>query len=49
MARVSDYQIRNLRQIEDMAIKHGFSKSQQARFRVKLDGPGVQPSPRAGR
>jgi mannose-6-phosphate isomerase-like protein (cupin superfamily) len=32
MARVSDYQIKNLREIEDMATKHGFSESQQARF-----------------
>jgi hypothetical protein len=32
MARVSNYQIKNLREIEDMAIKHGFSESQQARF-----------------
>ena len=32
MARVSDYQIKNLREIEDMALKHGFSESQQARF-----------------
>jgi mannose-6-phosphate isomerase-like protein (cupin superfamily) len=32
MAPVSDYQIKNLRDVEDMAIKGGFSESQEARF-----------------
>ncbi len=32
MAPVSDYAIRNLREVEDMAIKYGFSESQEARF-----------------
>jgi mannose-6-phosphate isomerase-like protein (cupin superfamily) len=32
MAPVSDYTIKNLREVEDMAIKHGFSESQEARF-----------------
>jgi mannose-6-phosphate isomerase-like protein (cupin superfamily) len=29
---VSDYEIKNLREVEDMAIKHGYSESQEARF-----------------
>jgi uncharacterized cupin superfamily protein len=29
---VSDYEIKNLREIEDMAVKHGFSETQEARF-----------------
>ena len=32
MAPVSDYTIKNLREVEDIAIKHGFSESQEARF-----------------
>jgi mannose-6-phosphate isomerase-like protein (cupin superfamily) len=30
--RVSDYEIKNLREVEDMAVKHGFSETQEARF-----------------
>jgi hypothetical protein len=29
---LSDYQIKNLREVEDMAVKHGFSETQEARF-----------------
>jgi len=29
---VSDYEIKNLREVEDMAVKHGFSETQEARF-----------------
>jgi mannose-6-phosphate isomerase-like protein (cupin superfamily) len=29
---MSDYQIKNLREVEDMAVKHSFSDTQQARF-----------------
>ena len=29
---MSDYQIKNLREVEDMAVKHGFSEAQEARF-----------------
>ena len=29
---MSDYTIKNLREVEDIAIKHGFSESQEARF-----------------
>ena len=29
---MSDYTIKNLREVEDVAIKHGFSESQEARF-----------------
>jgi mannose-6-phosphate isomerase-like protein (cupin superfamily) len=29
---VSDYAIKNLREVEDMAVKHGFSETQEARF-----------------
>ena len=32
MAALSDYEIKNLREVEDMAVKHGFSETQQARF-----------------
>ena len=32
MAPVSDYEVKNLREVEDMAIKGGFSDSQEARF-----------------
>jgi mannose-6-phosphate isomerase-like protein (cupin superfamily) len=32
MTPVSDYTIKNLREVEDIAIKHGFSESQEARF-----------------
>jgi mannose-6-phosphate isomerase-like protein (cupin superfamily) len=32
MAPVSDYEIKNLREVEDMAIKGGFSESQESRF-----------------
>ena len=29
---MSDYEIKNLREVEDMAVKHGFSETQEARF-----------------
>jgi mannose-6-phosphate isomerase-like protein (cupin superfamily) len=29
---VSDYEIKNLREVKDMAVKHGFSETQEARF-----------------
>ncbi len=29
---MSDYEIKNLREVEDMAVKHGFSEMQEARF-----------------
>lgn len=29
---MSDYVIKNLREVEDMAVKHGFSEMQEARF-----------------
>jgi uncharacterized cupin superfamily protein len=29
---LSDYEIKNLREVEDMAVKHGFSETQEARF-----------------
>jgi mannose-6-phosphate isomerase-like protein (cupin superfamily) len=29
---MSDYQIKNLREVEDVAVKHGFSETQEARF-----------------
>jgi mannose-6-phosphate isomerase-like protein (cupin superfamily) len=29
---MSDYQIKNLREVEDMAVEHGFSETQEARF-----------------
>ena len=32
MAPLSDYEIKNLRELEDMAVKHGFSETQEARF-----------------
>ncbi len=32
MGPVSDYEIKNLREVEDMAVKHGFSETQEARF-----------------
>ena len=32
MTRLSNYQIKNLREVEDMAVKHGFSETQEARF-----------------
>ena len=32
MAPVSDYEVKNLREVEDMANKGGFSDSQEARF-----------------
>jgi len=32
MAPLSDYEIKNLREVEDMAVKHGFSETQEARF-----------------
>src|SRR5688500_8706037 len=32
MAPLSDYEIKNLREVEDMAVKHGFSEMQEARF-----------------
>jgi mannose-6-phosphate isomerase-like protein (cupin superfamily) len=32
MAAVSDYGIKNLREVEDMAVKGGFSESQESRF-----------------
>ena len=32
MAALSDYEIKNLREVEDMAVKHGFSETQEARF-----------------
>jgi mannose-6-phosphate isomerase-like protein (cupin superfamily) len=30
-----DYTIKNLRDVEDMAVKHGFSETQEARFAVQ--------------
>jgi uncharacterized cupin superfamily protein len=32
MAPLSDYEIKNLHEVEDMAVKHGFSEMQEARF-----------------
>jgi mannose-6-phosphate isomerase-like protein (cupin superfamily) len=32
MAPMSDYEIKNLREVQDMAVKHGFSETQEARF-----------------
>jgi mannose-6-phosphate isomerase-like protein (cupin superfamily) len=32
MASLTDYEIKNLREVEDMAVKHGFSETQEARF-----------------
>jgi mannose-6-phosphate isomerase-like protein (cupin superfamily) len=32
MAALTDYEIKNLREVEDMAVKHGFSETQEARF-----------------
>ncbi len=29
---MSDYEIKNLREVEDIAVKHGFSETQEARF-----------------
>jgi mannose-6-phosphate isomerase-like protein (cupin superfamily) len=32
MAALTDFEIKNLREVEDMAVKHGFSETQEARF-----------------
>ena len=32
MAPLSDYEIKNLREVEDMAVKYGHSEKQEARF-----------------
>jgi mannose-6-phosphate isomerase-like protein (cupin superfamily) len=32
MARLSDYEIKNLREVEDMAVKYGYSETQEAHF-----------------
>jgi mannose-6-phosphate isomerase-like protein (cupin superfamily) len=32
MDPLSDYEIKNLRELEDMAVRHGFSETQEARF-----------------
>ena len=32
MPTLSDYAIKNLREVEDMAVKHGHSEMQEARF-----------------
>jgi mannose-6-phosphate isomerase-like protein (cupin superfamily) len=32
MAEVSGFTVRNLREVEDLAVKHGFSEVQEARF-----------------
>ena len=40
---MSDYEIKNLREIEDMAVKHGFSETQEARFPREDSGRGHRP------
>ncbi len=32
MAPLADYEIKNLREVEDLAVKHGYSETQEARF-----------------